>query len=65
MENMRSTVKKAFLDALEAENITIANEVREEMLENILEKMWQGFDDEVREIIHAELTHQGGNDANV
>ena len=60
---MRTTVKKAFLDALEAENITVAKETVEEMLENILEKMWQGFDEEVRIIIHAELTHQGGSDA--
>lgn len=54
-ESMRDTVEKVFLDALEAENITIANSKREEILENILEEMWQGFDEKVREIIHAEL----------
>lgn len=54
-ESMRDTVEKAFLEALEVENITIAKETREVMLETILEEMWQGFDEKVREIIHAEL----------
>lgn len=51
---MRAIVKVAFLDALEAKNITVSDEAVENMLEDVLEKMWQGFDDAIDDLLQSE-----------
>lgn len=55
---MRDTVEKAFLDALKAENNCCEQGERGVTQKHFRkEKMWRCFDEEVREIIYAELIH--------